>query len=388
MLAGLEMAGPQESSSSLSGSCGDRLDEADPEWCIGSSSSSDSEVKAPPSSPSLEEFALEQRERKTLRVSEMAVAYRAELGQQLAAWKPTQPLSRGDGIARSVLEIMAEEFCAERGLFPAAPQPPATVPCESLGPGGGVGPSDIGPDNTIIIFDWDDTLFPTWFVQQVVLPGLPPNNKAGALPADSPFHEALAAHASTLRAVLMLARAFAQVAIVTLAMRPWVFSSTERFLPGLDLADLLRTLGIPVFYAREHVKRPDTCLAQVEEGVDLFTVAKRATILKCLRKLSRNRKGLRMNVISIGDSLAEMDAVKEVLWAACEQQPGLAATPLCKTVKFVCQPSMQQLGDELHLLAMWLKKMAAHNEDFDVSMDGLECATSFGGPQDSFPLRP
>mmetsp|Transcript_63693 Transcript_63693/g.176639 ORF Transcript_63693/g.176639 Transcript_63693/m.176639 type:complete len:435 (-) Transcript_63693:190-1494(-) len=337
---------------------------------------------------------LEKRGRASEQVSEMAIEYRAELGRRLSVRKPASASS--DSTPRSDLEIMAEEYCAEFGVFPAPPQSPSASPVRrsynkesrassrrsaspcaglaSLGNATGPAPGHIGPDNTVIIFDWDDTLFPTWFLQEVVLPCLPSNAREAALPSDSPFHETLAAHASTVRAVLMVARALAQVAIVTLALRPWVLTSAERFLPGLDLPELLCRLGIPVYYAREHVKRPDACLAQVEEGVDIFTVAKRATMMKCLRKLYRKRKGLRMNVISIGDSLAEKDAIKEVLWAACEQpqHEGMLATPLCKTVKFVYQPSVQQLGDELQLLAMWLRRMASHSEDFDISMDDPE----------------
>merc|ERR1712187_814826 len=113
-----------------------------------------------------------------------------------------------------------------------------------------------------------------------------------------------------------------------------VLTSSERFMPGLNLGDFLQRLGIPVYYAREHVKRPDACLAQVEEGVDVFTVAKRATMMKVLRKLYGKRPSV-MNVISVGDSLAEKDAVKEVLWAACDlpQREGVLYLSLCKTVK-------------------------------------------------------
>mmetsp|Transcript_83359 Transcript_83359/g.236243 ORF Transcript_83359/g.236243 Transcript_83359/m.236243 type:complete len:401 (-) Transcript_83359:79-1281(-) len=334
----------------------------------------------------------ERRERVSEQVSEMAAEYRAELGRRLGIRK-AQPAADADARPRSCLELMAEDYCAELGVFPPPPQSPSASPTRrsstsssaepaparrSASPGptinfaGAAG--GLGQDNTVILFDWDDTLFPTWFLHEVVLPCLPGDTREATLPSDSPFREALATHASTVRALLMVSRAVAQVAIVTLALRPWVLTSAERFLPGLDLPELLCRLGIPVYYAREHVKRPDACLAQVEEGVDIFTVAKRATMMKCLRKLYGRRKGLRMNVISIGDSLAEKDAIKEVLWAACEQPQlaGMVATPLCKTVKFCHQPSVQQLGDQLQILAMWLKRMAAHGEDFDVSMDDPE----------------
>uniref|UniRef100_A0A7S4QQ33 Uncharacterized protein n=1 Tax=Alexandrium monilatum TaxID=311494 RepID=A0A7S4QQ33_9DINO len=342
----------------------------------------------------------DKRERANELVAEMAKEYRADLLRQVLS-RPSA--ASADAGARSDLEIVAQEFCADVGLFPADPRSPrgsptrrtgekdaprgssrrSASPVAGLGSSGGSGtpanPAGASRDNVIIIFDWDDTLLPTWWVQEMVNPYLPPGSKEAKLPSDSPHYDSLAAHASSLKAMLMLARAVAQVAIVTLAVRPWVFTSAERFLPGIDLPELLRELGIPIFYAREHVKQPDACLAQVEEGVDIFTVAKRATMMKCLRKLSRKWKRARMNVISIGDSLAEKDAIKEVLWAACEQ-PGLedAPAPLCKTVKFVYQPTLHQLRDELQLLAMWLRRMASHDEDFDISMEEPEDLRSQG----------
>mmetsp|Transcript_79428 Transcript_79428/g.233405 ORF Transcript_79428/g.233405 Transcript_79428/m.233405 type:complete len:395 (-) Transcript_79428:100-1284(-) len=333
----------------------------------------------------------DKRERANEQVAEMAKEYREELGRRLTLKKQSDDSK--DGLARSDLELMAEECCTELGVFPAPPQSPSGSPVRrtyskstpqgssrrSASPCASLdsllsSKGSVKLDNTIIIFDWDDTLLPTWFLQDTVCPSLPPNAREATLPTDSPFYAKLAAHASILKAVLMLSRAVAQVAIVTLAVRPWVLNSAERFLPGLDLPDLLCRLGIPVYYAREHVKRPDACLAQVEEGVDIFTVAKRATMMKCLRKLSRKRKTARMNVISIGDSLAEKDAIKEVLWAFNEQPglEGIVATPLCKTVKFAFQPTAEQLGDELQLLAMWLRQMASHQEDFDINMEDPE----------------
>merc|ERR1712187_1101818 len=85
---------------------------------------------------------------------------------------------------------------------------------------------------------------------------------------------------------------------------------------------------------------------------------------------------LRMSVVSVGDSLAEKDAIKEVLWAASEHWPG--ESPLCKTVKFNYQPTMHHLDDQLRLLTMWLQRMAVHTEDFDISMDDPDDLTVWG----------
>jgi len=333
-------------------------------------------------SPDTDDQALREK------VSEFASEYRENLGRCVAGRRATVTASGGPNQHISDLEILAEAYMSELGILPSifsrgkrstasdatAPSDAPSASWSSDAPPLPAAPRDESTAS-VILFDWDDTLLPTAFLQEMVLPKLPASAKETGLPPDSQHFETLAAHACMLRAILTIARTVAQVAIVTLAVRPWVTTSSDRWLPGLNITDLLRRLGIPVYYSRENVKRRDACQAQVEEGVDIFTVAKRATMMKCLRKLYGKRsltQAARMNVMSIGDSLAEKEALKEVLWASCESQrdpQGKIITPLCKTVKFVYQPSASLLGDELQLVAMWLRRMALHSEDFDVSMD-------------------
>lgn len=235
----------------------------------------------------------------------------------------------------------------------AAPSPPAALDSTA---------------DTVIIFDWDDTLFPTWFVSEVVVPCLPPgSNCESTLPEDSPFKEALAQHAHTVQALLSTARAIGRVGIVTLAQRPWVLSSARRFFLGVDFEQILKDFDIPIIYARECLRRPMISQAKVEEGVNIFTIAKQAAMLKALKKLYGKRPW--QNVISIGDSIVERDAITELLWSHDQESD---RTPCCKTVKLMEEPSAEQLGAELVLLGMWLQSMASHAEDFDVVMDDSE----------------
>mmetsp|Transcript_82033 Transcript_82033/g.171699 ORF Transcript_82033/g.171699 Transcript_82033/m.171699 type:complete len:413 (+) Transcript_82033:120-1358(+) len=239
----------------------------------------------------------------------------------------------------------------------------STAPVPSWGPF-----SD--PKDTVIIFDWDDTLFPTWFVSEVVMPCLPPEHKwdnEAVLPSDSPFAEALAKHAQTVYALLKIAREIGRVGIVTLAQRPWVLTSAKRFLPGLKFEDVLKELDIPIIYARESLRKPMISQAKVEEGVNIFTIAKQAAMLKALKKLYGRNPW--KNVISIGDSIVERDAITEVLWGHDQDSD---VQPCCKTVKLLEEPSTEQLGSELTLIGMWLRSMALHGEDFDVVMDDSE----------------
>jgi len=245
-----------------------------------------------------------------------------------------------------------------------APPSAVTSPVSSLGtPKSAVDvEADEEPIRPLVIFDWDDTLFPTWYVTEVIQASMPEDSKYSKLPEDSPYYEPLSAHAQLVNDTLNLAASHAQVAIVTLAARPWVDNSSEWFLPGLDLPELLLNLDIPVFYAREFVRRRERLAARVEEGVDLFMIAKRNAMKQCFRKLcpGAEKQG---NVICIGDSQTEVLAIKEIMWS---DDDGGA---LCKTIKLLDDPTLEVLGMELQLVGSWFEKMVPHNGDFHICLN-------------------
>ncbi|CAK0840920.1 unnamed protein product, partial [Prorocentrum cordatum] len=72
------------------------------------------------------------------------------------------------------------------------------------------------PRQTIIILDWDDTLFPTSYVRD----------------RQSPDRIRLARAAAAAEQLLRRAAALGEVRIVTLAKAPWVSMSCEHFFPG------------------------------------------------------------------------------------------------------------------------------------------------------------
>jgi len=153
-----------------------------------------------------------------------------------------------------------------------------------------------------------------------------------------------------------------------MGMRPWVYTSAKRWLPDLNLPELLRELGIQVYYAREQLKRPllRQAVAESQDGIDPQTVAKRAAMSKCLRRLYKGSPAP-WNVLSIGDSSAEHDALTELLWAHdCKR-----ATPVCKTVKLTNEPTAAQLTSQLALLSDWLPRMVPHQQDFDLNLQEL-----------------
>eukprot|EP00927_Polykrikos_kofoidii_P056859 TRINITY_DN50948_c0_g1_i1.p1 TRINITY_DN50948_c0_g1~~TRINITY_DN50948_c0_g1_i1.p1 ORF type:complete len:615 (-),score=114.32 TRINITY_DN50948_c0_g1_i1:145-1989(-) len=328
-------------------------------------------------------------------------------------------------------------------------------------------------DSAVVIFDWDDTLFPTSFLTHQVIPSF--GQRQGAepgvlrtLPKDSEYYNALAHHGRIVEFVLRTARQVARVVIVTLSMEPWVEASSEHYLPGTDLKSLLKELDIPVFYSRAHVKeemqrwhatldrtrapgrqvgvevdmleggslmvrrvapvgacamwnaanpamqvQPADQILSVngqterlvgvcrkEEVLDLemlrvcvdqhaYVEAKGKDMLACLERLywgqRRQRSGgdsptsnghsgaaYHWNVVSIGDSATEQQALKELLLPRKGDLTAGDSDALCKTVNLLTAPTIEQLGNELRILMVWLPRIVAYKKHFDLTMDGLD----------------
>lgn len=107
------------------------------------------------------------------------------------------------------------------------------------------------PDGPVVVFDWDDTLLPTSFLMEKVIPLY----RDQPVPEGALHHDKLVAHANIVRRMLRAARQVARVAVVTLARRPWVSISSQLYFPGADIEELLECLDIPVYYASEHLQR-------------------------------------------------------------------------------------------------------------------------------------
>merc|ERR1711933_58071 len=94
-----------------------------------------------------------------------------------------------------------------------------------------------------------------------------------------------------------------------------------------------------------------------------------------LSKHYGNNKGrvCQWNVISVGDSLAEQNALKELIQEKdAEALKNKQMRPFCKTVHLMDEPTMGQLGDELRILMVWLSKLVQLRKNFDVDMTNLD----------------
>lgn len=224
------------------------------------------------------------------------------------------------------------------------------------------GKSLASPDRAVIILDWDDTLLPTSFIKQVVVPGLDEDDRDGPVPPESHFFSELRLHAGVVEEILRAASQVARVAIVTLATRWWVHISAERYLPGLDLNLLLQELNLTVYPAD---RQSAMVKALAMSGRDPCKVAKKNAMLKCLKKLYYGIE-CPWNVISIGDSTIEQEAIKECVSGTAKQKS------LCKTVKLPESMSLAELRSELQQLVPVLQRLVSYGKDFDRNSNNLE----------------
>lgn len=228
------------------------------------------------------------------------------------------------------------------------------------------------PEQTVIILDWDDTLFPTTWLDYDMNLNLdrPPPKRDDIL--------------QPLRLVISRAQEFAKlscklsrnVIIVTLAKAPWVTNCMRNFAPSL--AKTLQRLKIPIVYARKYEKKGGSDakydrkeFSSNEECLAYWTGVKAAAIhAECTRCYSQYEGQTWKNVISIGDSYFERDGTRDVVRRWCEDNARTAyQLPRTKTVKFLDDPTCDEVADQLKLLTAWLPVLVRKDGAFNIDLD-------------------
>lgn len=198
----------------------------------------------------------------------------------------------------------------------------------------------------VIIFDWDDTLFPTSWLRACT--------RGRSATAKLPLVQ-LKEHARLIEDTLRSARAVAKVAIVTLAKRGWVSNVSREYLPGLDVESLFAELAIEVHYARE-----EPCPGAFDAGE--YETLKRSAMQRVLMQHCTQNDGCQ-SALSIGDDTIEEEAMQG-LDIRCFDK--FSQCPVRKTLKFMDDPSLPQLGEELRRLCPLLKPLARRARGFKI----------------------
>ncbi|CAK0788407.1 unnamed protein product [Prorocentrum cordatum] len=192
----------------------------------------------------------------------------------------------------------------------------------------------------LVIFEWDDTLFPTtWLGEQGLL-----DEDCVITPAQDAQLEALADLAAV---TLETAKRRGGVAIVTNAEQGWVEMSCEAIMPSLQP----HLAGVTIVSARSRHERPGffeptrwKCLAFEELVREVYGAADPSGV------------AVRRNISSIGDSEYEMEALK---W--------IATSTDChaKCLKLVQQPCLEKLMEQHEQLARIVDEVVDYHGNLD-----------------------
>lgn len=187
---------------------------------------------------------------------------------------------------------------------------------------------------SLIIFDWDDTLLCTSFLRQAGQREIPPDTQLLLACIESFAHE-------LLETAINLGRTL----IITNAMEGWVESSAAQHMPSL--VPILEKVSI-VSARSKHEAESNGDMAQW----------KRLAFLDLHRQFPLD--GI-TNLVSIGDSDFELEAARLL----CEQLD----QSLLKTVKFMERPSPLKLMKQLEMLSDNFQYIVGDAQEVSIHMD-------------------
>lgn len=222
-------------------------------------------------------------------------------------------------------------------------------------------------EETLIMFDWDDTLCPTTYLKQFRL-------RTEADPA------ALAAHVKAVQQLLQVAASLGRVSIVSMASPGWIDHTLECYMPQVDVT--LKSLDISMSFAQAGAatKRKREACADAREPSHFL---KRRTMTKLIREFYASRvcgrprlgkhtaKGRSWkNILSIGDSDAERCALQDIAMSHTQRdRRGKWKEFRCKTVKLKAFPTLAELTQQVETLTRALPALVHHDGDVDYDVE-------------------
>jgi len=202
------------------------------------------------------------------------------------------------------------------------------------------------PD-TVIIFDWDDTLLASSFLSSR---GYRLDSEMEKTPEHEQVEQQLRELESAVTSLLTMALTYGAVHVVTNAETGWVQLSAQKFMPGLvPLLSKVTVLSARSTYEPMH---PDSPLKW-----KFFAFQEK---LACHYGGDYKPVGPKKNVISFGDSHVEREAVRAVTRSM--------AMTRCKSVKFAERPSTEQLRRQLELVTNCFHYIHHHDGDLDLQL--------------------
>mmetsp|Transcript_15169 Transcript_15169/g.34568 ORF Transcript_15169/g.34568 Transcript_15169/m.34568 type:complete len:328 (-) Transcript_15169:81-1064(-) len=242
------------------------------------------------------------------------------------------------------------------------------------GPGGAVGhvrQSQLAyadKDQTIIIFDWDDTLCPTTWLRSVAIFG--ENGQLKGAVINSEARKQLHQLSEQVVVLLQLAQSLGKVVIVTNARRPWVDTSCHHLLPAVKS----HLKDINVEYALEHVGPEEVQRGQEQkssgavknESIDIMLTETKYRAMKVTvqKFYSRYENQSWKNLISIGDAHFEHHAIRKL----GEERPSKEQKCRVKTIKLIEGPTLPGLVLQLQVVTASLGKIIKEDDNVHCDM--------------------
>jgi len=201
-------------------------------------------------------------------------------------------------------------------------------------------PATFSVEDTILIFDWDDTVLPSTWIQEQ---GLCLDEDSVATEEQEAQLQIMAGYAmQTLR----VAKRHGKVVLVTNAESGWIELSCQKFMPSLyPSLENVKILSARSCYEQQGVTSPFEWKylafeSEINSFYDLFG--------------DHQRK----NIISFGDSAHEREALIRVT----------ESIPACRTksLKFVERPEVEQLLKEHKLISGCFRHIVNHDGNLDL----------------------
>lgn len=230
------------------------------------------------------------------------------------------------------------------------------------------------PAQTIIIFDWDDTLCPSSSMRH-----LADFDRHGKLRSrlDRETRSELKMLSDVVVPLLKLAKTMGHVIMVTNARAPWVDISCQNFLPAVKehIAD------VPITYALELVDKESAKHFDEMNGCLLTETKARAMKAAVTQFYSRYPGQSWKNIVSIGDAYFEHDAIRQVVSNNAQDKPCRT-----KTIKLLEGPTTAGMVVQLSIIKGWLQQIVHADTNIDIDMmdetNINKCVEMYGTPQD------
>lgn len=198
-------------------------------------------------------------------------------------------------------------------------------------------------EETKFIFDWDDTILPSTWVQRQGLT-LDDSTQVNDWQREQ-LDEVAALVAETLR----LAKQYGEVVFVTNAEHGWVPLSCQKFMPSLY--PLLE--DVSVLSARTTYESPQ-CRSPLEWKLRAFN----SEMVRLYGVKAMHDPAARKNVLGLGDSVHE----REALLRATADLPNCCS----KSLKFVERPDLTEMLRQHTLVTSHFSQIVQHNGNLDL----------------------